>query len=235
MDFAGCSTRIIFSATTTTSTTTTTTTSTSTTTTPTTTEEQTTTTVDPCPCTAEVRDAMNTNEPNLSKWSMYKVVFQGDTMDYFQFASAAVVGKQSYQQYYIMSQKACTVAGLEGFRDENFRAYFLDLHNAEAHDLTTPMTNYQSFNSVYYRNNAGEAGKHKSVTFGFRADKTKTDVTGNHKQDKMMVALQNNMDFDLLYDCLGTAKPVTIDTDAAGVIPTCDYAKCVGQEIMVGW
>lgn len=89
-------------------------------------------------------------------------------MDYFQFASAAVVGKQSYQQYYIMSQKACSVDGLAGFRDENFRAYFLDLHNADAHDLTTPMTNYQSFNSVYYRNNPDEAGRHKSVTFGFR-------------------------------------------------------------------
>lgn len=60
-------------------------------------------------------------------------------------------------------------------------------------------------------------------------------MTGNHKQDKMMVALQNNMDFDLLYNCLGTAKPVTIDTEAAGVIPTCDYSKCVGEEIMVGW
>lgn len=51
----------------------------------------------------------------------------------------------------------------------------------------------------------------------------------------MMVALQNDMDFELLYNCLGTAKPVTIDTEAAGVIPTCDYSKCVGEEIMVGW
>ena len=88
-------------------------------------------------------------------------------MDYFQFASAAVAQKNTYQQYYVMSQRACTVDGLLGFRDENFKAYFLDLHNAAEHDLTTPMTNYHTFDNVYYRNRDDEPGRHNSVTFGF--------------------------------------------------------------------
>lgn len=78
----------------------------------------------------------------------------------------------------------------------------------------------------------------------FRADKTLPDLTGNTSKDTYWAGLQFYhlaSTFDLVnvnimdvYNCLQMAKPVTI-LPGDGIDLTCDYAKCVGEEVKVGY
>ena len=89
-----------------------------------------------------------------------------------------------------------------------------------------------SFSSLHAPNN------------NFRAEKTITDLTGNTSKDTYWAGLQFhhlastfalvNVDIDDIYDCLQMAKPVTI-LPGEGIDLTCDYAKCVGEEVKVGY
>ena len=78
----------------------------------------------------------------------------------------------------------------------------------------------------------------------FRAAKTLPDPTGNTNKDVYWAALQFyhlastfdlvNVSMDDVYDCINGAKPVTI-LPGDGIDLTCDYTKCVGEEVIVGY
>ena len=66
------------------------------------------------------------------------------------------------------------------------------------------------------------------------------DPTGNLKKDMYWAGIQFNgplpedVTIEEVYDCVIGAKPVTI-LPGAGIDMTCDYAKCVGEQVIVGF
>ena len=77
-------------------------------------------------------------------------------------------------------------------------------------------------------------------------NKTQPDITGNQKKDAYILELRypnglpEGVTWEEIYDCLNMAKPVTIptgldDLEQHGHNATCDYSRCVGEEVKVGY
>ena len=67
-----------------------------------------------------------------------------------------------------------------------------------------------------------------------------SDPSGNLKKDLYFAGLQfheplpDTVTIEDVYDCVFGAKPVTIKP-GTGIDMTCDYAKCVGEQVIVGF
>jgi len=173
---------------------------------------------------------------------LLKPVYLGNTGFVLQAGTrAADKDTPSYQQYLIMSRNECGQGVLDIFR---FGAYRWTVLEKRAKGTTNPITNYDAFVDSYYRIHDDEHKKHRSITIGFRAEKTIPDLTGNTSKDTYWAGLQFynlastfalvNVNIDDVYDCLQMAKPVSI-LPGEGIDMTCDYAKCVGEEVKIGY
>lgn len=168
---------------------------------------------------------------------MVKMKYIGDKGVMVQIATKAVTDAVlQYQQYWVISKNVCTGPGLTLFREGGFNMTVLETRDK---GYAGEITNYNSMKSLYYRNRKDEASKHRSVTFGFTADKVNPDPTANSKRDQYLAYLGFEQGFgdittEQLWACIQGAKPVTI-LPSPGVSMECDYSECIGEFVTVGW
>ena len=98
---------------------------------------------------------------------MMKPVFLGDNGFVVQAASKAVNKENlEYQQYWVMSRNVCGQLVLNALKSEAFEFTVMEKRPKRN---TDPITNYEAFDGVYYREvNPMENKKHRSITMGFR-------------------------------------------------------------------
>jgi len=176
------------------------------------------------------------SEPAFGNRQMVKMKYMGSKSVMVQVATKAVRDAPVYQQYWVISKNVCTAPGLLLFRDPGFSMSVLE---SREKGYTGEITNYNAWNTMYYRNHKDEASKHRSITFGFTVDKVNPDTTANTKRDQYMAHLRFEQGFgditmDQLWACIQGAKPVSI-LPSPGVSMDCDYSECIGEFVTVGW
>ncbi|CAG5104802.1 Oidioi.mRNA.OKI2018_I69.chr1.g1556.t1.cds [Oikopleura dioica] len=225
---------------------------TTTTTTTTTSDEETTTTTarctahdrghcfaDPCDCTDDVIDGIIASEKSFISRKAMVPLYLGNNGFVVQATTKGATRKdQSYLQCWVMSRAVCGQPVLDYLHSHD---YDFTVMEKRAKGQKGAITNYAAFNGTYYReNDPSESKKTRSVTLGFRADKTVKDTSGKWDKDVYYAGIHFNkplpdtITIDDVYNCFVGAKPVTIKP-GKGIDMTCDYTKCVGEQVKVGF